>query len=290
MTAEQTVFDMDNQYVTDPQQRRAAAAALARIVELDWPEGRKGQLPTLLLRALCDLTASPESQGDEGWEPLAIAQEMRNLGARWPALTEEDARLRINNHWKTLERLWSDRSESVGVRLSSDGFDLEPRLEKLQGGGAGNRTRYHLRFYPVPASSRLGSDTQADEFDEQQSLSVVSSPFHDIRVGERAAAPIRYYAVPMQMSVFKNKKPVQRLMTSRMAIEPLVNIMSVIFYFFIWAVVAVIFAAGAFLLPPQYSVFHDDVLIKILAALIAIPGPCSLSRPPPSGRDRHQIG
>ncbi len=203
---------MEIQYVTDPGQRARAAAAIARIIELDWPEGRKRQLPTVLLRALCDLAGSPESPADDGWEPLAIAQAMVKLGAHWPKLTEEDARLRINSHWKILEPLWSDRRESVLERLADDGFDLDPRLEKLTGGGAGKRTRYRLQFFPLTSSSSsLVPDTQIEEVGDHQPLNVDVSPTLDTRGGKTGVSSIRYYAVPMRLPGSDTQQPIEGL-------------------------------------------------------------------------------
>ena len=207
MNAEETVFDMDDQCVTDPDQRACAAAALARIVERDWPEGQKRQLPTLLLRALCDLAASTESQDDDGWEPLAIAQAMVNLGAHWPKLTEEDARLRINSHWKNLEPLWRDRRDSVVERLAGDGLDLEPRLEKLTGGGAGKRTRYRLQFFPL-TTQLIVKDQRVDLASDSDRMPVTNG-------GHVIASPTRgihYYSVPIEVpAILRFTDPTDRL-------------------------------------------------------------------------------
>ena len=262
---------MDNQCVTDPDQRARAAAALARIVERDWPEGRKRQLPTVLLRALCDLAGSPESQGDDGWDLLAIAPAMVNLGAHWAKRIDKDARYRINSHWKNLEPLWSDRRDSVLERLKDDGFDLEPRLEKLPGGGAGNRTRYRLQFFPLPASVGLGSDTQADEVGEQQSLSVVTLPVHDTRGGQRDAASIRYYAVPLRLPGAIRRQPIDGLRMSGVMIYPLLTIGASISVLAFWAGQAIVSTLFHFLPVTQTSSLLSGSVKWALGTVIFLP-------------------
>ena len=106
---------------------------------------RKGRLPALLLRALCRLvrrirSVSRAKVGIRGRSPTrwwSLAHDGEISTTRMPADV-------INDHWNGLMDLWELRKDELQRRLADDGLLIEPRLDKLPGGGAGNKTSYRL--------------------------------------------------------------------------------------------------------------------------------------------------
>jgi hypothetical protein len=195
---------------------------------------------------------------------------MVNLGAHWPKLTEEDARYRINSHWKSLEKLWGDRSKSVVERLAGDGLFLEPWLEKLPGGGAGNRTRYRLRFYPpISSPSGLVPDTQVEEVGDQHSLGLAASPKTDARGGGSGASAIRYYAVPMRLFGSDTQRPIEGLQIGLLMNYAFLVVLTVLIYLVLGAFVVfqnMISSFAAFIFQenvPQIAIDLSKSIIKV---------------------------
>lgn len=145
----------DDQPVTDRADIAKAARALARIIEKDWSENENRRLPVILLRALCRLEEAGDADLNEGWVPVAIAQVMAKLGAPgWENMTDDDARKRVNDHWKTLiDDFWNQRLQDLTSRLIADlqvsGLVLRPELDKPPAVGRTHTVRYRLRFFPV---------------------------------------------------------------------------------------------------------------------------------------------
>lgn len=189
---------MKNQALTELHVVAHGASVLARIVEKDWTEGKKGRLPALLLTALCRLVeADPERQASEGWDSREIADKMVELGARWSSLNDADARRRVNDHWNGLMSLWELRKEELQRRLAGDGLMIEPRLEKLPGGGAGNKTSYRLQFFPV-AIPPAAADSTDEGLATDQVCDASGAPEGTGKVAS-ATRPIHYYAVPIEV-------------------------------------------------------------------------------------------
>ena len=201
---------MDNQQLIDPVDIASAAKALLRIVEGDWPEGQSKQLPILLLKALCKLAVEDANRSREGWEPKEIADAMVMLDAPWGKLDVNDARIRVNDHWKGLIPLWDQRKASVQERLNGDGLRIEPILEKQSStGGRGKKVRYKLQFF-THTRQCVATDIEAQGAEvtaiESRALRVATDEVDD--AADRplnkakfalASRSIRYYSVPIEL-------------------------------------------------------------------------------------------
>jgi len=208
---------METPQVTDPERISKAANALALVVEKDWEDGRKGKLPTLLLRALCRLAAENPGSSIEGWEPSEIAAVMTELGALWRNIDDDTARYRVNNHWKKLTGLWEIRRESVLERLAGDEIDVEPLLEKREGGGHGNKTCYFLQFIQLPPSSRsVDPPPKSGEPVTASIPQVIPERGHP-------APTIRYYRVPLRLRGAKDQSPFEGFSMSGFLLFMLLN-------------------------------------------------------------------
>ena len=122
---------------------------------------------------------------------------MVELGAPWRTEDEDDARRRINDHWNGLMSLWELRKQELGRRLVGDGLLIEPRLEKLPGGGAGNKASYRLRFFPVAIPPAVDDSTYEDSGTDRVSVGA-ETPDGTGKVAS-ASRDIRYYAVPFEI-------------------------------------------------------------------------------------------
>jgi hypothetical protein len=141
-------FRTEKQQITDPEEIASAAKVLARIVDEDWPESQMNRLSPLLLKALCQLCISDSRGALEGWDPAEIAAVMVSLGAPWGRLSQEDARQRVNDHWKGLLTLWEERKASVLDKPDKYVDFIEVKLEKpSSSGGRGVKARYRLLFF-----------------------------------------------------------------------------------------------------------------------------------------------
>ena len=186
---------MENQQLIDQVDIASAANALARIVEKDWPEGQTKQLPVLLLRALCHLAVEDADRSRDGWETPEIARAMAALGAPWGELDENDARARVNDHWKSLIGLWDQRKASVQERLNGEGLRIEPIPEKLSTtGGRGKKARYSLQFLALPSQATItalsaGLERTDDSILVKDRGRVVALP----------KGGIHYYSVPLEV-------------------------------------------------------------------------------------------
>ncbi len=203
---EETVSSFEKQLLTDPEQISKAAMALELIVEKDWAGSQKQQLPIRLLRAFCRLAHDNNNEPNRWFTPIEIVEAMVALGAPWKNLDDENARLRVNDHWNKLMELWELRKMDLQQRLDGDGLFFEPQLEKLPGGGAGNKVYYRLQFFthsPQSAATVSGPKLTSSE-PKGQRVDVNEVNDTPDKAGGKtqplfATRGIRYYSVPIEL-------------------------------------------------------------------------------------------
>lgn len=112
-----------------------------------WREA--GRLDVVVLRALIALVARSPLNNEAGFDPWEVADEMgRILGRKWGAGdSRETIAGKVRDHWQRLaSETWSRKSEGIGQAFAKKGFATVPELDRIEGGGQGNPTRYRLRW------------------------------------------------------------------------------------------------------------------------------------------------
>lgn len=119
-----------------------------------WKEA--GRLDGLLFRALCRLSARNREQAEQGFTSLDIATaigEMRNR--QWSSPDDKETMSDdVRRQWKRLLELWDSKQEGVSQYLQQQGWQVVPRLIKVEGGGAGNPSRYRITLLAGDADER----------------------------------------------------------------------------------------------------------------------------------------
>lgn len=115
-----------------------------------WREA--GRLDVVLLRALSDLAARSHQDSEVGFDPWDVADEMgRILGRKWGAAdSRETIAGKVREHWQRLaSETWPRKCEGIRQAFAKKGFDTVPELDRIEGGGQGNPTRYRLNWVSV---------------------------------------------------------------------------------------------------------------------------------------------
>ena len=134
-------------------EKTAHAAKVINTVADGWRETSR---PAQVLQALCDLAEknperlAPNSDGQAwGFLGMEIGDALRRFKIHgidnWAA-DPDTARARMNTHWPKLEELWDRQQPTIFDGLNNAGLIGVPVLERVEGGGSGNSTRYGLRF------------------------------------------------------------------------------------------------------------------------------------------------
>lgn len=136
-----------------------AAIVLERCAA-SWRECRR--LDVALLRALAALMSRSPTQGLVGFDSREIAEEIgRVLGRKWGAGDSNEAisdKVRIN--WNRLSgETWGKKIEGVLQEFEQWGLPFEPVLDRVEGGGTGNPTRYRLTMRPLQAEGAARAES-----------------------------------------------------------------------------------------------------------------------------------
>jgi hypothetical protein len=127
------------------------AAELIKESALGWRESN--QIPVLLLRALAELTLRNPDDADQGFKAdVLAAQVAKERGKVWlPAgLDKEETNRRVREPWNTLtDKIWLNKRLGLKDRAEEKGWNFRAKLDRIEGGGTGNRTRYRLIQEPV---------------------------------------------------------------------------------------------------------------------------------------------
>lgn len=113
------------------------------------------RLDALLLQALCSLTVATMDSDKPGFTPYDLAEEVGNVRGRiWvdPANKDEIAK-KVRDQWKLLSKLWKAKHEGITQALRDAGVQSTPVLDRIEGGGTGNTTRYLIRLEEAERSA-----------------------------------------------------------------------------------------------------------------------------------------
>jgi hypothetical protein len=118
-----------------------------------WNESK--HLTGQLLIALCNLTLE-ETSDDKGYISTELAEGVSKIrGRQWLDLTDADACSdRVRRYWKQLIELWETKKDGIQQYLNDRGIHALPRLEKIEGGGAGHQSRYFIAWSDQPQSEQ----------------------------------------------------------------------------------------------------------------------------------------
>lgn len=122
------------------------AAELIKESAAGWRESN--QIPVLLLRALAELTLRNPDDAEQGFKAdVLAAQVVKERGKAWlPAsLDKEETNRRVREPWNTLtEKIWPNKLLGLKDRAEEKGWAFRAKLDRIEGGGTGNQTRYRL--------------------------------------------------------------------------------------------------------------------------------------------------
>ncbi|MCP1675685.1 hypothetical protein J2T57_002835 [Natronocella acetinitrilica] len=150
-SAESVRQEQGNNRVETGITREQRAAELTLEASKRWPENT---LAVVLLQALCRLTvARPDAT--EGFTSIDLCEEVDRQARRsWLA---DDPSKTVRIYWKKLTKLWEQKLEGLRQRSSDAALDGFPDLDRQEGGGTGNPTRYRLIVRPFPDQSTADS-------------------------------------------------------------------------------------------------------------------------------------
>lgn len=120
------------------------AFVLLREAASKWTEGDR--LDVVLLRAICELSIECLEQTKDGFTPWDIVDAVTKLRGRpWSSGSNKDQKSDdVRRQWKRLEQLWASKIEGIRESLIDQGLQQFPQLERVEGGGTGNPTRYKI--------------------------------------------------------------------------------------------------------------------------------------------------
>lgn len=126
-----------------------------------WKECER--LDVLLLRAICSLSIEQPEQAKVGFTPWDIVDAVTKLRGRvWSRDNGKEQKADdVRRQWKKLEKLWTSKSEGIREVLLNYGIQDAPSIERAEGGGTGNPTRYKITWVKnASAVAQDGNDTR----------------------------------------------------------------------------------------------------------------------------------
>lgn len=111
-----------------------------------WRE--RERLDVLFLRAICSLSIEQPEQAKTGFTAWDIVDAITKLrGRAWSKGNGKDQMADdVRRQWKKLENLWASKREGVLEGLLGYGIQEVPFIERAEGGGTGNPTRYKITW------------------------------------------------------------------------------------------------------------------------------------------------
>lgn len=126
-----------------------------------------------MLQALCALTREKPEQAKKGFTPMDIAVAMKAFGhslipPNEGNIDKGEVAKKIREHWKKLDALWEQKCVGLGQLAESRGLKVVPLLDRKEGGGAGNPTRYWIGYRAVdtvhdPEATEIVPELKAGE-------------------------------------------------------------------------------------------------------------------------------
>lgn len=111
------------------------------------------QHPVLLFRGLAELTLAHPEKGEAGFTSLELEEVVRKIQGQ-PELKEVDTdevSRKVRKRWNKLVSLWPSKIQGLRQQAQKLGLDFVPDIERMEGGGSGNPTRYFLTVKPIEA-------------------------------------------------------------------------------------------------------------------------------------------
>lgn len=135
-----------------------AALRLQEIVE-GWDKQTR---PVQLLLALCRLVADSDSAKIDGFSAIDLVDAVQKAGVTTGdgQGDPENFRKWVSRNWNKLEEIWTERRPGVIQRFRDSGLDLNPELERREGGGRTHPTLYFLKFAPGDSAIEESLDPQ----------------------------------------------------------------------------------------------------------------------------------
>jgi len=160
-----SLLQPEPEQVQNPVSTGLDVVQLAEIVESatrDWKES--DQVPVLLLRALCRLTERDPALAEKGFSAVDLQQEVEKERPRWARSEDKsDIASAVRKTWPKLQTIFQHKAEHLRELASRSGLSALPALDRREGGGTGNLTRYRLIETalsdpsPGPAEGRLAT-------------------------------------------------------------------------------------------------------------------------------------
>jgi hypothetical protein len=104
------------------------------------------ELKLQLLDALISMALKDPEKNEIGFTSLDLAEELKKVrGDNWGSNDPDLISKKINALWKKVEEIWSEKIEGIHQELAiNPDFTAFPDIEKTQGGGKGNPSRYRI--------------------------------------------------------------------------------------------------------------------------------------------------
>lgn len=118
----------------------------------NWIESNnlKGQF----FEALCLLALEQPEQNNSGFLAMDLIEAIRKIRhPSWSRSSDpEQMSRKIRNIWNDAQTLWDEKLQGLVQGLSDSGINMVPKLDKIEGGGPGNPSRYKIIWETTDSS------------------------------------------------------------------------------------------------------------------------------------------
>jgi len=118
-------------------------------ISSEWNESVR--LDVKLLQAICHLSLVNPVQAESGFTSIDIVEKVGELrDSPWSSPDDKNQMATdVRKQWRNLLKTWKSKKEGIDQALADEGINLFPDLDRVQGGGAGNASRYRLLWRPL---------------------------------------------------------------------------------------------------------------------------------------------
>lgn len=109
------------------------------------------RLDVKLLQSICHLSLANPAKADTGFTSIEIVEKVSELrGSPWSSPDDKNQMATdVRKQWNKLLKTWKSKKEGIDQALADEGSSLFPDLDRVQGGGTGNASRYRILWRPL---------------------------------------------------------------------------------------------------------------------------------------------
>ncbi|WP_275100164.1 hypothetical protein [Sedimenticola hydrogenitrophicus] len=113
-------------------------------ISSEWKE--EFRLDVKLLQAICHLSLANPERAETGFTSIDIVEKVGELRSSPWSTPNDGSQMAtdVRKQWKNLLKTWESKKEGIEQELADEDISLFPDLDRVQGGGAGNASRYRI--------------------------------------------------------------------------------------------------------------------------------------------------